>query len=214
MSNGQPQLRQQRDAVHRINFLEQASRLFLNGPNEVPSAPAFKFGRDLLSVSQRAVLRIDPTLKRSVCKGCRAPFDIASTLRVRVRRAGKKRRKSRPSVGAPLGAERPPAPAGRSDEKNDSTPVDDQHTDDPAVATSSTTGGASCLGTKPHRGTGSQAPVPRPPPPPPLRLITSCKTCGHVSRRMGLVDAKGQEVPASRHGFFSERFPTATDDAR
>ncbi|KAI8832488.1 RNAse P Rpr2/Rpp21/SNM1 subunit domain-containing protein [Chytriomyces cf. hyalinus JEL632] len=55
------------DALVRMNYLYQASSLFSQGAS--PSLSRF-YAQSMKTVAARMVLRMDPQIKRTICKGC------------------------------------------------------------------------------------------------------------------------------------------------
>ncbi|KAJ3404387.1 hypothetical protein CcCBS67573_g03497 [Chytriomyces confervae] len=55
------------DALVRMNYLYQASSLFSQGAS--PSLSRF-YAQSMKTVAARMVLRMDPQVKRTICKGC------------------------------------------------------------------------------------------------------------------------------------------------
>ncbi|EGC29983.1 hypothetical protein DICPUDRAFT_12115, partial [Dictyostelium purpureum] len=56
------------DSFKRINYLYQASNLMLNGTNNQPLSNFYS--RVLKKVSQKQVIQISPSIKRTICKKC------------------------------------------------------------------------------------------------------------------------------------------------
>ncbi|KAG5681764.1 hypothetical protein PVAND_011173 [Polypedilum vanderplanki] len=55
-----------KEVFHRINFLHQASSLMANKNQKLSSF----YGNILNQVQKKAVVKIDPTIKRDMCKRC------------------------------------------------------------------------------------------------------------------------------------------------
>ncbi|XP_012539312.1 ribonuclease P protein subunit rpr2 [Monomorium pharaonis] len=69
-----------KDILHRVNYLYQASRLMAL-KNRVAAS---YFGKNLLACSNKAQIRMEPNLKRTMCKYCRSPLIPGETARVRL----------------------------------------------------------------------------------------------------------------------------------
>jgi len=82
-----------RSAFHRINFLYQASNLVSELPfSETGRILSAHYGQILSKVAKKSVLRMDPSIKRTVCKGC------GSLLKPGVSSVVRKRKKNKGSV--------------------------------------------------------------------------------------------------------------------
>eukprot|EP00842_Homolaphlyctis_polyrhiza_P004810 jgi/Hompol1/532/HPOL_002531-RA len=85
----QPTRVQSLDCFQRINFLYQAAHLLAvkDGSKQQPKLAGISrmFGCQLKQVAQRLVLRIDPHVKRTLCKRCHGTLipGITSTVRIK-----------------------------------------------------------------------------------------------------------------------------------
>ncbi|EZA61428.1 hypothetical protein DMN91_003689 [Ooceraea biroi] len=71
---------QHKDVFERMNFLYQASRLMVLKNRSVASY----YGNNMIGCAKKAVLRIEPDLKRTMCKRCQTPLIPGETARVRL----------------------------------------------------------------------------------------------------------------------------------
>eukprot|EP01114_Cavostelium_apophysatum_P009358 TRINITY_DN22477_c0_g1_i1.p1 TRINITY_DN22477_c0_g1~~TRINITY_DN22477_c0_g1_i1.p1 ORF type:complete len:141 (-),score=21.17 TRINITY_DN22477_c0_g1_i1:74-496(-) len=69
------------DAFKRMNFLHQASHVMFD---QNPNLSRF-FNHTLKKIASRQVLRIDPSMKRGICKGCNILLVPGTTSNVRIR---------------------------------------------------------------------------------------------------------------------------------
>ncbi|XP_011162210.2 ribonuclease P protein subunit rpr2 isoform X1 [Solenopsis invicta] len=74
------QLCPQKDTLHRVNYLYQASRLMAL-KNRVAAS---YFGKNIQACCNKAQIRMEPNLKRTICKYCRGPLIPGETARVRL----------------------------------------------------------------------------------------------------------------------------------
>ena len=73
-----------KDAFQRMNFLYQASHLILARPKITGDLPAY-YGSSMLTVAQKSVLKIEPYVKRDLCKGCGNLLKPGLSVKIRVR---------------------------------------------------------------------------------------------------------------------------------
>ncbi|XP_063235936.1 ribonuclease P protein subunit p21 [Bacillus rossius redtenbacheri] len=75
---------QGKESFQRMNFLYQASHLL----TKIPEARdvATSLGHVMVAVSKKSVLRMEPAVKRTLCKGCHGVLVPGVTARVRLRR--------------------------------------------------------------------------------------------------------------------------------
>ncbi|XP_012234166.1 uncharacterized protein Rpp21 [Linepithema humile] len=71
---------QHKDIFERMNYLYQASHLIAL-KNRVAAS---YYGNNMLGCAKKAVLRIEPNLKRTICKCCQTPLIPGETARVRL----------------------------------------------------------------------------------------------------------------------------------
>ncbi|XP_011882058.1 PREDICTED: ribonuclease P protein subunit p21 [Vollenhovia emeryi] len=71
---------QQKDVLERMNYLHQASHLIAS-KNRVAAS---YFGNNMIACGKKAVLRMEPDLKRITCKCCHGPLIPGETARVRL----------------------------------------------------------------------------------------------------------------------------------
>lgn len=71
---------QGKDIFERMNYLYQASHL-IAPKNRVAAS---YYGHTMLGCAKKAVLRIEPDIKRMVCKQCQSPLIPGETARVRL----------------------------------------------------------------------------------------------------------------------------------
>lgn len=76
----EPKLCQGKDVFERMNYLYQAGHLMASR-NRVAAS---YYGNIMISCSKKSVLRIDPEIKRTVCKSCQTPLIPGETARVRI----------------------------------------------------------------------------------------------------------------------------------
>ncbi|KAG8689659.1 hypothetical protein FRC11_001364 [Ceratobasidium sp. 423] len=75
-----------RDLMQRMNFLYQASvHLSRSGSHTETSRLARKHVKTIKGIASGAVVKIDPTVKRMLCKGCNAVLVPGSSASVRVK---------------------------------------------------------------------------------------------------------------------------------
>ncbi|XP_046992021.1 ribonuclease P protein subunit p21 isoform X2 [Schistocerca americana] len=75
---------QEEEAFQRMNFLYQAAAsLLLKYPNHFDIAT--HYGAIMRSISKKSVLRMDISLKRSICKGCSIQLIPGVTAKVRIK---------------------------------------------------------------------------------------------------------------------------------
>ncbi|XP_012283434.1 ribonuclease P protein subunit rpr2 [Orussus abietinus] len=79
--NTDARLCQGKDVLERMNFLYQASRLMVSKDDILASY----YGKVMVSCARKAVLRIEPDMKRSICKGCHSPLIPGKTVKVRLK---------------------------------------------------------------------------------------------------------------------------------
>jgi len=72
---------QGKDTFQRMNFLYQASHAVLGQSGDLPAY----FGRSMLSIAQKSVLKIEPSIKRDFCKGCGNLLKPGVSVKVRIR---------------------------------------------------------------------------------------------------------------------------------
>jgi ribonuclease P protein subunit RPR2 len=77
---------QGRDAFHRMNFLYQACTLLQAVPNASNLNISAHYGSIMTSVAKKSVLRMDTTIKRTLCKGCNNLMVPGTTARVRIKK--------------------------------------------------------------------------------------------------------------------------------
>lgn len=75
---------QGKESFQRMNFLYQAANVVLAQPKISGDLPAY-YGHSLLSVAQKSVLKIEPDVKRDLCKGCGCLLKPGVTMLTRVR---------------------------------------------------------------------------------------------------------------------------------
>lgn len=80
----------QHEAVHTLNYLFQsASYLAALATKSTAPSLAISRARQLIGLSKKATTRLDTSLKRSICRRCRAPLVLEGlTSCVRIRRSG------------------------------------------------------------------------------------------------------------------------------
>jgi ribonuclease P protein subunit RPR2 len=61
---------QGREAFHRMNFLYQACHVMQAHSSKANQIMSAYYGHIMVGVAKKAVLRIDPSVKRNICKGC------------------------------------------------------------------------------------------------------------------------------------------------
>ena len=86
---------QGREAFHRMNFLYQACHLLQATPQPARHSLSSYYGHILSGVAKKTVLRIDPSVKRTMCKGCHTllvPGKSAS-IKVKMKNAGQLEKK-------------------------------------------------------------------------------------------------------------------------
>lgn len=71
---------QHKDVFERMNYLYQASHLMAL-KNRVAAS---YFSNNMVACAKKAVLRMEPNLKRTICKCCQSPLIPGETARVRV----------------------------------------------------------------------------------------------------------------------------------
>ncbi|KAL6259488.1 hypothetical protein P5V15_009407 [Pogonomyrmex californicus] len=71
---------QHKDVFERMNYLYQASYLMATS-NRVAAS---YFGNNMVACAKKAVLRMEPDLKRSICKWCQSPLIPGESARVRL----------------------------------------------------------------------------------------------------------------------------------
>ncbi|XP_071564650.1 uncharacterized protein Rpp21 [Temnothorax nylanderi] len=71
---------QHKDVFERMNYLYQASHLMAL-KNRVAAS---YFGNNMVACAKKAVLRMEPNLKRTICKCCQSPLIPGETARVRL----------------------------------------------------------------------------------------------------------------------------------
>ncbi|XP_072760717.1 uncharacterized protein Rpp21 [Anoplolepis gracilipes] len=71
---------QHKDIFERMNYLYQASHLMAL----IDRGTASYFGNNMVGCAKKAVLRMEPNLKRNVCKCCQTPLIPGETARVRL----------------------------------------------------------------------------------------------------------------------------------
>jgi len=74
----------QKDLYERINYLYQAARTMLEHNTKQPQVSCF-YGHVLSNVAARGVLKLDPSIKRTICKACNAVLIPGLTSSVRIR---------------------------------------------------------------------------------------------------------------------------------
>ncbi|XP_048505976.1 ribonuclease P protein subunit p21 [Athalia rosae] len=74
--------RKEKDVLERMNYLYQASHLMAIGAKN-PIAASY-YGYVMMKCAQKSVLRMDPDVKRSVCKCCLSPLIPGVTAKVRL----------------------------------------------------------------------------------------------------------------------------------
>lgn len=75
---------QGREAFHRMNFLYQACHLMQSSPNASKTNLSAYYGQIMTGVAKKTVLRIDPSIKRTICKGCHNLLVPGMSSKVRV----------------------------------------------------------------------------------------------------------------------------------
>ncbi|KAK4021695.1 ribonuclease P protein subunit rpr2 [Daphnia magna] len=82
------------DGFHRMNFLYQASVVMLNAVPSCPSISSF-YGTNIVSIGKKLQLKLDPSLKRTMCKGCKGLLIPGKTAEVRIQKplTSKKKKK-------------------------------------------------------------------------------------------------------------------------
>ncbi|XP_043266811.1 ribonuclease P protein subunit rpr2 [Venturia canescens] len=81
MNSNEEKLCQGKDVFERMNFLYQASR-FVAGKSEVAAS---HYGNVMMSCAKKAVLRVEPEVKRTICKSCQSPLIPGETARIRIK---------------------------------------------------------------------------------------------------------------------------------
>ncbi|KAH6569754.1 hypothetical protein BASA50_009749 [Batrachochytrium salamandrivorans] len=86
-----PPKAQHMDCMHRLNFLYQAAHLYTvkqHGPNTAPQTRSVAglsrlLGQQMKLVAKKLVIRLDPHIKRTICKKCHGALvpGISSTVR-------------------------------------------------------------------------------------------------------------------------------------
>ncbi|XP_015588459.1 ribonuclease P protein subunit rpr2 [Cephus cinctus] len=71
---------QGKDVFERMNYLYQASQFVASKNKTVASY----YGNVMVNCGKKAVLRMEPDLKRSICKSCQTPLIPGETARVRL----------------------------------------------------------------------------------------------------------------------------------
>jgi len=71
---------QHKDVFERMNYLYQASQLMAL-KNRVAAS---YFGNNMVTCAKKAVLHMEPNLKRTICKCCQSPLIPGETARVRL----------------------------------------------------------------------------------------------------------------------------------
>ncbi|XP_026479285.1 ribonuclease P protein subunit rpr2 [Ctenocephalides felis] len=74
-----------KESFERMNYLHQISQRVLNFS---PVASAY-YGNLMMNIAKRGVLRIDPHVKRTLCRRCRLPLIIGQTCKVSVSKKDK-----------------------------------------------------------------------------------------------------------------------------
>lgn len=76
---------QNQESCHKLNFLHQASHVVLAINPENVEMSRF-YASTLKSTAQKLVFKLDPSIKRTICKHCHTLLIPGITARVRVRR--------------------------------------------------------------------------------------------------------------------------------
>ncbi|CAH3164775.1 unnamed protein product [Pocillopora meandrina] len=76
---------QNQESCHKLNFLHQASHVVLAINPENVEMSRF-YASTMKSTAQKLVFKLDPSIKRTICKHCHALLIPGITARVRVRR--------------------------------------------------------------------------------------------------------------------------------
>ncbi|KAH0953130.1 hypothetical protein HN011_005790 [Eciton burchellii] len=71
---------QHKDVFERMNYLYQASHFMVSKNRSFASY----YGNNIIGCAKKAVLRIEPNLKRTICKHCHTPLIPGETARVRL----------------------------------------------------------------------------------------------------------------------------------
>ncbi|KAK0161223.1 hypothetical protein PV327_009718 [Microctonus hyperodae] len=69
-----------KDVFERMNFLYQASQMIA----KVDINAASCYGNMMINCAKKSVLRIEPDIKRSICKGCKSPLIPGESAKVRL----------------------------------------------------------------------------------------------------------------------------------
>nr|CAD7407253.1 unnamed protein product [Timema cristinae] len=79
---------QGKESFQRMNFLYQAEHMMVKCPDKLNLATSL--GDVMVAISKKAVLRLEPSMKRTLCKGCRSLLipGITATVRLRKKPAG------------------------------------------------------------------------------------------------------------------------------
>ncbi|XP_057372970.1 ribonuclease P protein subunit p21-like [Daphnia carinata] len=82
------------DGFHRMNFLYQASVVMLNALPTCPSLSSF-YGTNIVSIGKKLQLKLDPSLKRTMCKGCKVLLIPGKTAEVSIQKPMTSKKKKR-----------------------------------------------------------------------------------------------------------------------
>ncbi|XP_067004573.1 ribonuclease P protein subunit p21 [Anabrus simplex] len=73
------------EAFQRLNFLYQAQHVVMAACPNYPDIAAY-YGYNLFSIAKKNLVKLQPSLKRTICKGCQSLLIPGVSARVRVRK--------------------------------------------------------------------------------------------------------------------------------
>ncbi|KAI9565161.1 hypothetical protein GHT06_008937 [Daphnia sinensis] len=73
------------DGFQRMNFLYQASVVMLNAVPSCSSLSSF-YGTNMVSIGKKLQLKLDPSLKRTMCKGCKSLLIPGKTAVIKIQK--------------------------------------------------------------------------------------------------------------------------------
>uniref|UniRef100_A0A1B6CYP4 Uncharacterized protein n=1 Tax=Clastoptera arizonana TaxID=38151 RepID=A0A1B6CYP4_9HEMI len=77
---------QGKELLSRMNFLYQAANLTLTNPCEKRVNLAAYYGTLLKNVGKKGIQRLDPEIKRTICKGCNLIMIPGNTVNIRLKK--------------------------------------------------------------------------------------------------------------------------------
>ncbi|XP_046648485.1 ribonuclease P protein subunit p21-like [Daphnia pulicaria] len=83
------------DGFQRLNFLYQASIVALNAVPHCPQITSV-FGKNMISIGKKLQLKLDHSVKRTICKGCKVLLIPGKSVEVKIKQIpASRKRKSR-----------------------------------------------------------------------------------------------------------------------